>query len=336
MTNITQNFRKQFNRRDFIKITAALGSVMIGGGLFHAIETHRQTVVHDERLLMGTIVSLSVVTDGSSRGQTIIDATYQAMNNLTQYFDYRRSDAEVGQLNRVGELKQPSPELVSLLRRAVYQGEISNGAFDITVLPVLQGISGNRLPSIQDLQLVNYRNILIRDDLVSFKTPGMAVTLDGIAKGRVVDGGVSKLKELGYTNIMVEAGGDLQAEGNDPDGKPWKIGVMNPRAVTSNQWLATFSVTDHAVATSGDYQNSFTSDYALNHIIDPRTGLSPTELASATTIASSVMEADAFSTTLMVMGVEKGLQMVEQLPGVEAFLVTKDLRTFRSSGFPVI
>ena len=336
MTNFPPNSRKKFSRRDFIKITAAAGGVLIGGGLFHALETRKQVVVHDARLLMGTIVSLTVVADDPDQGQTAINETYQAMNYLTQYFDYRRSDTEVGQLNQTGELKQPSPELVNLLKRAVYQGEISDGAFDVTVLPVLQGIRDNLLPTPQNLQLVNYRNILVQDDLIKFTAPGMAITLDGIAKGRVVDGGVSKLKELGFGNIMVEAGGDLLASGKDPNGDPWKIGVMNPRSVMSKQWLATFSVTDRAVATSGDYQNSFTSDYTLNHIIDPRTGLSPTELSSATAISSSVMEADAFSTTLMVLGVEKGMQLVEQLPGVEAFLVTKDLRTFRSSGFPTI
>ena len=162
----------------------------------------------------------------------------------------------------------------------------------------------------------------------------MRITLDGIAKGRVVDGGVAALKSMGFTNILVEAGGDLLAYGAHPDGSYWKIGVVNPRPSAGHPWLTTISVEDRAVATSGDYQQTFTSDYHLNHIIDPRSGVSPAELSSATVIASSVTEADALATTLMVLGVADGLALVERLPGVEALVATKDLNIFKSAGFP--
>jgi FAD:protein FMN transferase len=322
------------SRRDFIKITAALGGVLLGGGISSMLANAQPTIVHEARLLMGTIINLAVIAADQKQGQDAITATYAAMQTLTQFFDYRRPDTALGRLNRVGELEQPPTELVGLLKQAVQHGELSGGAFDVSVLPVLAAYRANRQPTVQEMRLVDYHNILIQEDQLRLRNPGMAITLDGIAKGRVVDGGVSKLKELGYTNIMVEAGGDLLANGKNQQGEPWKIGVMNPRQVTGKQWLASFGVTDRAVATSGDYQNAFSGDFSLNHIIDPQTGSSPSELASVTTIAATVMEADAFSTTLMVLGIEKGLSLVERLPGVEALLVTKDLQIFRSSGFP--
>ena len=334
MENNYANIQKKWTRRDFIKITAGMGGVLLGGGLIRTLFAPHLTLVHDSRLLMGTIVNLTVMAESEAQGQAAINATYAAMTQLIQLFDYRRSDTELSQLNQTGSLANPSPELVNLMRNAIWHSELSDGAFDVTVLPVLEAYQANHQPTDQERQLVDYRKIHIQEDKIQFMQPGMAVTLDAIAKGRIVDGGVSQLKKIGYDNILVEAGGDLLASGKHPDGEPWKIGVINPRAVTEKKWLATFSVQDQAVATSGDYQNAFTSDYTRNHIIDPHTGQSPSELASVTTIASTVMEADAFSTTLMVLGVEKGLRLVEQLPGIEAFLVTKELKTYRSSGFP--
>ncbi len=336
MTEPNRSIHKQISRRDFIKITAAMGGALLGGSLFHFFESPKQSVVHDSRLLMGTIINITLVAESQEQGQSAIQATYATMDSLTRFFDYRRTDSELGQLNQAGELAHPSTELVNVLKQAVHYSELSGGAFDVSVLPILNAYSANRPLSAQDLILVDYRNILIQADYIQLKLPGMAITLDGIAKGRVVDGGVTTLKKLGFSNILVEAGGDLLAQGKDPGGNPWKIGITNPRPSPDRRWLATFGVSDRAVATSGDYEHSFTSDCTLNHIIDPRTGLSPSELSSATVIASTVMDADALGTTLMVLGVKKSLELVEQLPDIEALLVTKDLQIFRSSGFPTI
>jgi FAD:protein FMN transferase len=335
MADPFSNFRKRISRRDFIKITAAAGGLLLGGEAVYRLNGRDPITLHDQRILMGTVINLTLTASDPTQGQAAIEATYAAMQALTRIFDYRQSSAELCRLNRCGELDQPSAELVSLMRQAVRFGELSGGAFDVSVLPVLMAYRANRLPSTRELERVNYRDILIGEDQIKLRDPAMGITLDGIAKGRVIDGGVSQLKALGFTNILLEAGGDLLASGSRLDGAAWKVGVMNPRQTGSTQWLAAFEVTDRAVATSGDYQNSFTSDYSLNHIINPATGASPTGLASATTLAPTVMEADALSTTLMVLGVEQGLKLVEQLPGIEALLVTKDLEIFKSSGFPL-
>ena len=330
----TDKSLKKFTRRDFIKIAAVAGGVLAAGGILRTSWNSKTTTVQDTRLLMGTIIDITLIAESEAIGRTAINATYSEMGRLIHFFDFRNPESELGLLNRNGKLDQPSSELISIIQQAGYFSDISHGAFDVTVQPILNAYRASRSLTPQDLSLVDYRNVLIEDGQVKYKLPGMQITLDGIAKGRVVDGGANALRVLGYENVLVEAGGDLVANGTDPDGQLWKIGVANPRPSNGNQWLATLSVKNCAVATSGDYMDAFTSDHSLNHIIDPHTGLSPVELCSATVIAPTLTEADALGTTLMVMGVTDGLALVEHLPGIEAMLATKDLKMYRSTGFP--
>jgi len=334
MTDIKPNNHIAVNRRDFLKISAVAGGILAGGGILRAFLYPEPVVVSDSRLLMGTIINLILVAENEKQGWGAIAAAFAAMEKLTGVFNFREPSSELYQLNQSGKLDQPSPELIDILVKARYFGEISDGAFDITVLPVLQAYRASQPVTYAQLALVDYRKILVQNDRVQFEKAGMRVTLDGIAKGRVVDGGVSALTSTGFKNILVEAGGDLLASGVHPDGGSWKIAIAHPRPTGENKWLASFRAKNQAVATSGDYLNAFTSDFSQNHIVDPRSGLSPVELSSATVIAPSVTEADALSTTMMVLGVQKGLALVERLPGVETLLVTKDLIIYRSPGFP--
>jgi thiamine biosynthesis lipoprotein len=180
--------------------------------------------------------------------------------------------------------------------------------------------------------LVDYRQIELAGDRVALQIPGAAVTLDGIAKGRVIDGGVAALQQAGFDQIVVEAGGDLRTLGRRPDHTPWRVGVLHPRPASPGELLAVLTVGGEAVATSGDYMNSFTADFRQHHILDPRTGESPDELAAATVLASTALEADALGTALMVLGSAAGLALAERLPGVEALVVTKGLRVLQTGG----
>jgi thiamine biosynthesis lipoprotein len=330
----TDGSQKKMTRRDFIKIAAVAGGVLMTGDLLYQFWKTQNYTVRDTRLLMGTFVDITLVAKTEQQGRDAIEAAYSEMGRQVHFYDLRNPASELGQLNLSGKADQPSPELLRMIQQANYFSGISNGAFDVTVQPVLAAYRAGRLFSSQELALIDYRNILIQDGQIKYKIPGMQITLDGIAKGKVVDEGANALRSLGYENILVEAGGDLVALGNDPDGNLWKIGVTNPRPSNGNQWLTTLKVQNCAVATSGDYMDSFTDDHSLNHIIDPHTGKSPTELCSATVIAPTLAEADALGTTLMVLGVTKGLALVERRPGIEAMLATKALKIYRSSGFP--
>lgn len=153
----------------------------------------------------------------------------------------------------------------------------------------------------------------------------------GIAVGYIVDKAISILKEEGIENILVNGGGEIYPKGVKSDGTPWRIGIANPRGEGNVDIIESGAF---AISTSGDYEAYFTEDYKYNHIIDPRTGISPCELSSATVIAPDTLTADTLSTAFMIMGKDATLSMVNSMLGVEALLIDKNMNIFKSVGFP--
>jgi FAD:protein FMN transferase len=322
------------SRRNFLRITAIAGGVLIGGSSLKRAITRPMVSFQETRVLMGTIVHLQIISADDDLARKAVEATFSEMERLIRLFDYRCSSAPLAVLNREGKLDDPPKELCALLNRSIDYGALSGGAFDISIKPFFEAYDQDTDPGIVDNTLVDYRKIRVQEDQIHFDQAGMAITLDSIAKGRVIDGGVAELGALGFGNVLVEAGGDLMASGEREIGEPWKIGIAHPRKSGDENIIASFSLTNQAAATSGDYQNSFSSDFLENHILDPKTGRSPQELSSVTVIAATATDADALSTTLMVLGSKQGLALVESFPYVEAMMISKDLETTISSGFP--
>jgi thiamine biosynthesis lipoprotein len=320
------------SRRDFLKITAVAGAAVGMGAtvrsLLQAKGFHKVSETHQ---LMGTIVNFVVVAESENAARDAIQNTVDEMRRLIQMYDYRQADSPLGRLNANGITHHTPPELIATIQQSLHFSLLSQGAFDVTVKPVIDALRENRPDGQKLIELVDYRQLSVNGDTVALSSPGMSVTLDGIAKGSVVDSGVAVLRQLGFEDVLVEAGGDMMAKGS-PNGEAWRVGIAHPRA--QGEFIATISVQNRAVATSGDYMNYFSDDYSSYHIIDPRNGRSPATLASATVIAPSVAEADALSTTLMVLGVQDGLALIEKLPNTAALLVTKDLQIYRSPNFP--
>lgn len=327
--------KQKISRRDVLKITALMGGLAAGGRFLSRTLTPPAVRVSEQRVLMGTIIHLALIAESRDVGQAAIQAAFDHMEAQIQLFDPRQQDGPVGHLNRLGELNQPPSELVALLRQALAYGDITGGAFDITVKPVVDAHRQGWQIHSEALKRVDYRQVNVSDDLISFGLPGMEITLDGIAKGRVVDAGVEILQSHGFDRVLVEAGGDLFAQGLNHQEQPWRIAIRHPRAEAEVPWLAKLDAANYAVATSADTMNSFRSDHSLHHIIDPRMGVSPLELCSATVIAPSTTQADAFATAVMVMGLEEGLAFIEHQEETACLLVTKSLSVHRSSGFPV-
>jgi thiamine biosynthesis lipoprotein len=160
---------------------------------------------------------------------------------------------------------------------------------------------------------------------------GTEIDLGGIAKGYVVDRAVDVLRQSGITSASVDAGGDIRLIGGKPGGRPWRVGVRHPRE--RDRIIAVLELLDSAVVTSGDYERYFMlGGTRYHHLLDPDTGLPAAGLASVTVVAADATTADALSTTVFVMGRERGLALIESLPGVEAILVTAELDVILSSG----
>jgi thiamine biosynthesis lipoprotein len=336
------NPSSRLSRRQFIKIFAA-GSLAAGAGA--SLAAHGwpppadAAVYRESRLLMGTVVNFSILADSLPAAQQALAACCAEMRRQAGLFTRFEAASPLAQLNTSGELTHPDPALVALLNQAQAISQASSGAFDITVKPLLDCYEHYQsqqmgLPPLDELHrlcaLVGFEKVEISRQRVRLGQPGMALTLDGIAKGAVIDAGVAVLKAHGFSSVIVEAGGDLLAAGAHA-AQPWKIGLRSPRA-NAALTLPTLAVRDRAVATSGDYLQPFSADFSANHILDPRQGLSSPELASATILAPSAVLADSLATAVMVLGVREGLELLKQFPGCEAYLIQKDLHTTASSG----
>ena len=319
------------HRRRFLQITAAVGGAALTAGLAATwrraagFTTHQAT-----HTLMGTQIHLTVIAADVAAARAAVGAAFTEMARLTAIFDHRAPTAALARLNAAGHLDAAPAELTAVLQAAVAYGALTGGAFDVTVLPLLDAYRAGAGDVTALHALVDYRRIALEPGRIALGIEGARVTLDGIAKGRIIDAAVATLAAHGADRVLVEAGGDLRTLGVRVDARPWRVGVAHPRQ--PGAVLGVLTVDGRAVATSGDYMNRFTADFALHHILDPQTGRSPGDLASATVLAPTALDADALATALMVLGCRAGLALAEQLPEVDAVLVTKDLHVLQTSG----
>jgi thiamine biosynthesis lipoprotein len=324
-------------RRRFLRITATAAATLAGAGLLR--RGLSPVIVSDTRLLMGTIATLTVVADEADAGRAALAATLQRMTDLESVLSRHQPQSQVSLLNRHGVVSEPDADLLHVLRQALEVSRWSGGAFDVTMKPLLdlyqRHAATGTLPAESEIaaarQRVGYVGLSVDAGEIALRRQGMGVTLDGIAKGYIVDAAVAVLRSSGFDNVLVEAGGDLSATGQR-DGRPWRVGVQSPRNA-GRRYAASFTLQNAAAATSGDYMQPFTADWSSHHIIDPRTGYSPPTLASVTATAPTAGEADALATALMVLGVDTGMALLAERPGCAALFVTKDMQVLRSDGF---
>jgi len=321
----------RINRRQFLQIVAVTGvaglTLKVGLDRLNELET-----IQESRLLMGTVVNLTVITSNANQGRLAVSACLDRMQGLEEVLSRFKRGSQLSQLNLNGRIKNANSALLELIEQSQSLGYLSGGAFDITIKPLVDLYAayeqqGKGLPPKEEVerlrQRVDYHQIHLVGEEVSFAMPGMAITLDGIAKGYIVDQGISTLRQFGFENVLVEAGGDLSASGEKAPDAPWRIGIQSPRKAMG-QILTRLQVADQAIATSGDYMHTFTADFTEHHILDPRTGYSSPELASATVIAPTCALADGLATAMMVLGVDSGFALLESLENCQATLVKKD------------
>lgn len=324
-------------RRRFLQILAVAG---VAGGMYRFGFSDAATgdhLVRQSRSLMGTEINLIVRGPDEDACLAAVRATFDRIAALSRIFSRHDPTSELSELNRRGTLSTITPELGEVLSLATTISERTGGAFDVTVLPLLRLYEQAPMPSQAQLdgalQLVDYRRIERQGQSVHM-APGMGLTLDGIAKGYIVDQGIATLHSHGFANVYVEAGGDLMVTGSKPADQPWRIGVRPPRPQSVETMAVIAATSALAVATSGDYMQAFSDDLLNHHILDPRSGRSPSELASATITAPTVALADGLATAAMVLGPEETLLMLASFEHCQGLLIGKDLRQYRSAGFP--
>ena len=326
------------SRRDVLRIIAVGAGAGVAWRLGLFTRFGAEPVTHT-RTLMGTTVSLTVLGDDPAEGNAAAQATLARMSELEALLTRYNAASEVGRLNATGHVEQASDALLEVLELADRIADLGDGAFDVTIQPLLDVYrdtlsQSNALPTDADVESamtrVDRRQIRIDGRAVTM-ADGMALTLDGIGKGYIVDRGVDVLRERGFPNVFVEAGGDLMAAGEKRRGVPWQVGIRAPRS--GMRLVARLDAKERAVATSGDYMQPFTPDFAQHHILDPRSGRSAPGLASSTVVAPDAATADGLATLTMVLGAARGRELLEALPDCEGCFVGKDLTVTRTTGF---
>ena len=269
-----------------------------------------------------------------------IDAVLQKINVQMSVYDPR---SEISRFNRQfsDEPVEISPEFLHVVDRALHWSEKTSGAFDITVLPVLDlwGFGPGHhfppalesMPSQESIEKaladVGYRNLRAAGHSLAKSRPGVKIDLGAIAKGYGVDAVCEYLAARGLNDFMVEIGGEVRARGRNRSGSPWRLGIAKPLLGTApspaTEWVITLD--NQAVATSGDYQDYLEIDGQIySHEMDPRTGRpAHNGIASATVTAPLCIDADALATALMVLEPEKGLALIESLADTEALLIVR-------------
>lgn len=330
------------SRRQALRIGGAAGLLLaMGGGLATAML--RRAGLHsasDTRTRMGTLVHVTVVHPEEARARELAAAAFDEIDRLEAIFSGYRADTPVARLNRDGVLADPPAELVAVVRRALHFAALTDGAFDPTVAPLVElyrsSFAETDAPpaafAVEHARSrVGHRHVRLDAGGIAFARTGMSVSLDGIAKGYILDRVVEQATAAGAAGVLADGGGDIAAGEGEVAGSGWPVGVEHPRE--PGTVLGVIEVRQQGVATSGDYLRAHTTDLRHHHIVDPRTGASPGHTSAATVVAPSAMDADALATAAMVLGPVHGIKLLERHEGVEGMLVTKELDLVRSSGF---
>lgn len=332
------------NRRTFLKACGLLGVGVVTGGALQSVFRvvpigPRRLQVEQTLVRMGTYVTLTAVDESRARAEEAIGRAVTEMDRLIAVLNRHDASTPLSYLNRVGTLNDAPPELIEVMRHSINVGAQSGGAFDVTVAPVLdlfpEDESLGHLPSDAAVHAalahVGPHKVEMAGRRIRFREDGVEVTLDGIAKGYIVDHMSDVLASCGVANHLVNAGGDIRVRGRRSDGRPWHIAVEDPEK--KGHYPDRIQMSSGAVATSGNYEIYFDREKIHCHIIDPTTGVSPARSSSVSVIAANTTRADALSTTLFVMGPERGVGLVESLPGTECLMIGRRGESWRSRGW---
>lgn len=281
---------------------------------------------------MGSRFDITVVADNETQGNEFIDWAVEEINRIEKMISSWDEQSETSEIIRnAGILPvKPDKQLYDLVARAIKISELTNGAFDITYASMdkLWKYDGSmtQLPSDEEVTKsvakVGFRNIELDPEkhTVFLKKEGMRIGFGAIGKGFAADKAKELLINRGVEAGIINASGDLTTWGKQPDSSPWMVGITNP--LNQDKVFSWFPLDNNAVVTSGNYEKyAEFNGKRYTHIIDPRTGWPATGLASVTIFAPKAELADALATSVFVMGIETGLDFINQLPSIECVIV---------------
>jgi thiamine biosynthesis lipoprotein len=283
--------------------------------------------------VLGALSELTLWHPDAAFAQRTILRVRQEIERFERIFSLYRRDSEIARLNAAGTLLAPSRELRTLIEESQRLGELSDGAFDISVQPLWRLYEAH-LWSRTDVQpdiaarardvartVVNFRQIESSAAAIGFARTGMAITLNGIAQGYISDAITDMLRNEGYESAVVDLG-EYRTIGRHPDGRPWRIGIRDSRGLGSIDRMV--DVEDMALAVSGGYGTTFEASGRWHHIFDPRTGASANTLVNVAVIGPRATAADGLATAICVAGEALAPTLLAAYPETRAMLTRLD------------
>jgi thiamine biosynthesis lipoprotein len=293
--------------------------------------------------VLGTICTINLYNRGTARVYRNIFARLRAIENEMSANMAGTGVDAINQQAGIGPVTVHE-DLIDVIESALRYAELSGGAFDPTVGPLVKlwGIGDDtaRVPGDDEidraLALINWRDVVVdrKARTVFLRKPGMAIDLGAIAKGYAADEAVRIIKKARIPGAIVDLGGNIFAYGEKEGGLPWKVGVQNPQ-LNRGSYFGILELRNKTIVTSGVYERFLETDDGTryHHILSVRDGY-PVEngLLAVTIIADTSMDADALSTSVFALGYEEGAALIEGLDGVEAIFVFDDMRVRGTSG----
>jgi len=313
-------------------VTRRVLLLLVAAGVLCSLLWWRQQqpeTVTRSRLVMGTLVEISVTGSDSRQLHRTIEQAFDEMVRLEALFSPHIPDSEVAKLAQFAEM-QVSPETADVIRIGLAVARRSEGAFDLTLgkLVSLWDVTSPtpRIPTPPEIEAalvgIGPEALALAGDRVRKSTPQLQLELGGVAKGYAVEEAAAIMRAAGVEFGSVNAGGDMALVGHPPK-RLWRIGIRHPRE--PDQLLATLELRGGAVVTSGDYERFFeVGGERYHHLFDPRTGYPARGCRSVTVTAADAAYADALATAAFVLGPERGLALLERWDGVEGLLVAAD------------
>ena len=311
---------------------------IVGLLLFTACAPKNVDPVSQTQLMLGTVCQITLYDKSSDSD---FNAAFDRINEIEHLMSIHLDDSELASVNSASGLHPVvvSAETFEVIRLALDIAELSNGAFDPTIGPLVQlwDIAGaNNVPSDQEIQallpLVDYRRVVLDEETLSVYLPltGMVFDLGGIAKGWAAD---EVARVLSGHKGIINLGGNVLVMGSKVDSSPWRIGIQDPDN-TRGSYIGIVDMINSTLVTSGPYERFFEHEGTIyHHILDTKTGypvISP--LTSVSIITQRSVIADGLSTSVYALGIEQGLELVNRLDGVEAVLLTEDGSIYLSDG----
>lgn len=286
-----------------------------------------------QKKLMGNQFEICVIAENQQMADDQIEVAIKEIQRIEKLLTTFSEESQTNEINRNAGITPVvvDLEVFQLIQRANRISKITQGAFDLSYGSIDKSlwnfdITMKTLPSVEiakkSVRLINYNNIILdeKNTTVLLKEKGMRIGFGGIGKGYAAEMAKRKLQELGVQNGIVNASGDLCTWGTQTNGKQWTVGIADPNEKIKS--FAQMNISNKAIATSGNYEKFITiNDKKYSHTINPKTGLPITGISSVTIICNNAEIADAMATPVMVMGIEAGLFMVNQIKDLACIII---------------